>query len=152
MSSPPRRKRPVGERLAAWALGATYGIEGVRFRSPEPVLAVTEGDRVRVTFDHADGLRLTNSVASGFEIAGADGVFYPASVLIEVTSVVLSSEIVKVPQAIRYAWADDAPGTLFSDAGLPAMPFRTGVWLELQQGFAGDGGAADRMTPSDSDR
>jgi sialate O-acetylesterase len=39
--------------------------------------------------------------------------------------VVVTSEAVSQPIAIRYGWANVPDGTLFNKAGLPASPFHT---------------------------
>jgi len=43
--------------------------------------------------------------------------------------VIVSSDRVAEPVAVRYAWADNPEGAnLFNAAGLPASPFRTDDW------------------------
>jgi sialate O-acetylesterase len=39
--------------------------------------------------------------------------------------VVVTSEAVPQPIAVRYGWANVPDGNLFNKAGLPASPFRT---------------------------
>ena len=61
-----------------------------------------------------------------FEIAGADGKYVWADGVIDGDSVVVSSPEVRVPMAVRYAWATNPQGcNLYNEAGLPASPFRT---------------------------
>ena len=44
-------------------------------------------------------------------------------------TVVLTSEKVAMPVAVRYAWSDKHPwANLFNKDGLPALPFRTDEW------------------------
>lgn len=62
-------------------------------------------------------------VSKGFSIAGADGVFHWAEVSIEGEEVVVWSDAVKEPKAVRYAWDDDPIVTLYNAAGLPAAAF-----------------------------
>jgi sialate O-acetylesterase len=62
----------------------------------------------------------------GFAIAGADGVFVWADARIDGDTVVVSSPTVPQPTDVRYAWADSPVCNLYSKAGLPAPPFRTG--------------------------
>ena len=63
----------------------------------------------------------------GFSIAGTDKNFHWAQAYLknDNTVVVYSNEI-KSPVAVRYAWADN-PGmlTLYTTTGLPVAPFRT---------------------------
>ena len=61
-----------------------------------------------------------------FTIAGADMVFYPAAASIDGGSVLVSSDRVGTPVAVRYCWRNDAEGNLFNvNANLPASPFTT---------------------------
>ena len=123
----PVRKREVGARLALAARKAAYGEDvvsgGPLFRS-----ARTEGNRLLLTFGNAgsglvsrDGGQLRH-----FEVAGADGVFFPAHAEIDGCRVVLTSNQVPSPRAARYAW-EDCPENInfYNREGLPASPFRT---------------------------
>jgi sialate O-acetylesterase len=49
--------------------------------------------------------------------------------------IVVSSDKVQAPVAVRYAWSDN-PGelNLFNKAGLPALPFRTDQWKGITDG------------------
>jgi len=121
-------KRPVGERLAALALHDTYG-RVVACRGPTYVGQRQEGRRVRLFFDHAQGL----AVAAGegalpFAIAGADRVFHPATVVVDGTTLLVSSDAVAAPVAVRYAWGAADAGCLTNGAGWPASSFRTDSW------------------------
>ncbi len=126
----PGDKRTVGRRLARLALNRTYGHEVV---DSGPVFAGAEfdGETVRVNFSHtARGLRTTAVEVRGFELAGEDRNFFPAAATLSGSSVVLSSEDVPAPVAIRYAWRNAPEATLSNGAGLPAAPFRTDDWHE----------------------
>ncbi len=121
----PKNKQDVGHRLALWALAKTYG-QAVEFSGPLYKSFTVEGDRARIKFSHAEGLRTTDGAAvEGFSIAGADGKFVWASAKIEGNEVVVWSESVAQPKAVRYAWADNPATNLYNGAGLPASPFRT---------------------------
>ena len=89
-----------------------------------------EGDRVRLKFTHVDGgLVAKDGPLQWFEVAGEDKVFAPAAAVIEGDTVVVSSEKVPHPVAVRYAWANYPFGcNLYNKAGLPAAPFRTDDW------------------------
>ncbi len=124
----PRDKRTVGLRLASWALAESYGREGVACRSPRYVSMQVEGAAVRLAFDHAEGLALRGDAPAPFTVAGADRVFHPAIARVEGTEVVVTSEHVAAPVAVRYAWGPADRGVLFNGAGLPASSFRTDDW------------------------
>ncbi|MDE6711291.1 MAG: sialate O-acetylesterase [Alistipes sp.] len=124
----PGRKRPVGERLAAAALVKAYKRKlpdalAVRFAGVE----FGEGKTV-VRFDNARlGLTPQTAEVTGFELAGKDGRFYPATGRI-VTSkpiVEVTSPEVAEPAAVRYSFHNYAPGNLANTLGMPAIPFRT---------------------------
>ena len=70
----------------------------------------------------------------GFEIAGADRVFYPAQAeIVDGEEVLVISELVSNPVAVRYAWRNWIVGTLFDTNLLPASSFRTDSWHDATQ-------------------
>jgi sialate O-acetylesterase len=88
-----------------------------------------EGNQIRLKFDHIDsGLVAKDGPLTGFAIAGADRKFYWADAAIEGKTIVVKSDKVAAPVAVRYAWADDPACNLYNGAGLPASPFRTDSW------------------------
>jgi len=126
----PRNKRPVGERLAGLALTDVYGH---RFVSGGPVYDDfrVKGDRVYISFRGA-GTKLATAdglPVRGFAVAGAERTFLPAHAELQGSSVVVWSEAVPDPAAVRYGWADLPDCTLVNAAGLPAGPFRTDRWI-----------------------
>jgi sialate O-acetylesterase len=128
----PRDKKSVGRRLALQALAATYGkslqASGPAYRNIEH-----RAEKLIVQFEHADGLATSDGQPpKGFSLAGADRRFFAAQAAIEGNSVVLSSGNVAAPVAVRYAWADSPVTNLRNAAGLPAMPFRSDSWTEIQ--------------------
>jgi len=66
----------------------------------------------------------------GFTIAGADHKFVGASARIEGDTIVVESNLVEHPLAVRYGWQDYPICNLYNQAGLPASPFRTDDWTE----------------------
>jgi sialate O-acetylesterase len=65
---------------------------------------------------------------SWFEIAGEDRKFVPAEATIDGATVIVSSEKVKAPTAVRFGWSQVAQPNLVNKEGLPASPFRTDGW------------------------
>ncbi len=126
----PRNKKDVGERLARWALSRDYGKKDIMVSGPLFQDFQIEAGRVRVSFEHANGLRTRDEKAPGrFEIAGQDRVWHWADAVIEGEAVVVSSPKVTKPVAVRYAWASNPEGAnLVNEAGLPASLFRTDNW------------------------
>jgi len=120
----PRNKQEVGRRLGLWALATTYGRK-LDYSGPLYREMKVEDGRVRVSFDHAEGLSTRDGKApSHVELAGADGVFKPAEAKIEGQALVAWSDAVPEPRAIRYGWAADAEPNLQNAAGLPASSFQ----------------------------
>ncbi|MBM3796794.1 MAG: sialate O-acetylesterase [Acidobacteria bacterium] len=123
----PRNKQEVGRRFA---LIARYQLEGDAVDCSGPVFkaAVREGAALRVSFVHGEGLHSRAQPIVGVEIAGADRRFHPATVRIDGETLVVSSEKVSEPGAVRYAWHNFPEACLFGRSGLPAAPFRSERW------------------------
>ena len=65
----------------------------------------------------------------GFEIAGKNKQFAKAKATIEKGNVILTSDSVAEPIAVRYLYTMNTDhGTLYNKEGLPASPFRTDDW------------------------
>ncbi len=122
----PKKKQEVGFRLAMLAMTNTYGKKEFTCTGPVFKTWKAEGRKARVFFDGADeGLFCTSDRVASFTMAGPDGVFHNAAATLETTSVLLSSDKVDQPAAIRFAFTDTALVNLFNLAGFPAAPFRT---------------------------
>jgi len=118
-------KKPLGERLAGLALNNLYGQPGL-VHSPAFKSYAVEGDKVRLKFDHAEGLRLRGDGGlKGFAIRAEDGDWVWAQGQIEGQEIVLWSDRVPKPGAVRYAWAFNPLLSVENKAGLPLRPFRT---------------------------
>ena len=61
----------------------------------------------------------------GFALSGADKKWFWATGVIAGDTVVVKSDQVPQPVAVRYAWADNPEGNLENGSALPARPFRT---------------------------
>lgn len=124
----PRNKVDVGNRLALWALAKDYGRQDLVYSGPLYKEMKVEGKKIRVAFDHAgSGLAtLDGKAPSHLEIAGDDRRFQPATGTIDGQTLLVESDKVDRPVAVRYAWVEDALPNLTNKEGLPASPFRTG--------------------------
>jgi sialate O-acetylesterase len=133
----PRKKEPVGNRLALAARAIAYG-EAVEYCGPQFENMTVEEDKAILRFTHADsGLvarpldasaeksAATTTSVSGFTIAGEDKKFHNAEAKIVGKTVVVSSDKVTKPVAVRYGWAAYPVVNLWNSEGLPASPFRT---------------------------
>jgi sialate O-acetylesterase len=129
MHSP--NKKPIGTRAARWALADVYQVKGIKYIIPMLESWEVEGDRILLSFTKASypsciyGARVS---PTGFVIAGKDRHFYPAKVVqAEGGKYAASSEFVKEPAAVRYAWGVHPMANFGNRAG-PAAPFRTDNW------------------------
>jgi sialate O-acetylesterase len=121
----PQRKREVGERLALAAKAIAYG-QDVLDSGPTYEKLSIDGDKAIVHFKNVGkGLVAPGAELLGFSIAGEDKKFYNASAKIEGDTVVVHSNEVSQPVAVRYAWASCPVVNLWNKNGLPAGPFRT---------------------------
>ncbi|MDR1883345.1 MAG: sialate O-acetylesterase [Prevotella sp.] len=127
----PRKKRVAGERLAMLALAKTYGMTGYACESPVFKEMEIVDSKAILSFDKAPmWLASCNKELKNFEIAGDDRIFYPAKAEIKRSKVEVSSEKVRNPVAVRYAFKDFVAGDLFGTEGLPVSSFRTDSWNE----------------------
>ncbi|MBN1386878.1 MAG: sialate O-acetylesterase [Bacteroidales bacterium] len=129
----PVKKQEVGRRLARNALALHYGIEGLTYSGPVFERMEMEDyngvKRARLFFGHtARGLESTDGNPRCFEIAGDDRVFYEAHAIIEGDNVVVWSDEVSNPVAVRFGFSNIAEPNLYNSEGLPASPFRTDDW------------------------
>jgi sialate O-acetylesterase len=118
----PENKKDVGERLSLHALKNEYNFNLIA-NGPLYKSHAIRGSHIEVSFDHvANGLQ-SNSPLTGFELAGNDGVFYPAKAVIKNDKIIVSSNKVMTPAHVRYGWENWFVGTLFNSEGLPASSF-----------------------------
>jgi sialate O-acetylesterase len=125
----PSDKKDVGERLAFWALAKDYNKHFVYSGPLYKSMKVKEG-KIILTFDQAENgliIKDKNDV-NNFQIAGEDKIFRKADVKIIGKKLVVSSDEVKLPIAVRYGWSNYVDASLFNKAGLPASSFRTDDW------------------------
>ena len=58
------------------------------------------------------------------QVAGDDGLFYPAQAVVENGKIKVWSDKVKEPETVRYGWQQFTRANLVNSAGLPAFTFR----------------------------
>ncbi|MHB9130975.1 MAG: sialate O-acetylesterase [Armatimonadota bacterium] len=134
----PKNKQDVGYRLALAAEKIAYGMR-IAYSGPIYRSMRVEGNRIRLRFTHTNGgllARVTQNEPqlTGFIIAGQDRVFVPAQAKVVGDSVVVWSDDVPHPVAVRYAWHYNPKCNLYNGAGLPASPFRTDDWPGVSYG------------------
>ena len=134
----PPNKIDVGERLARWPLAKVYSRK-IHFSGPLYREATIKAGAINVAFDHVGaGLmigkagvgkvtELKEGTLNGFEMANKAGAWHAAKAVIQGKNVVVRSNAVKRPAAVRYAChpqtTKDLPWNLYNMEGLPASPF-----------------------------
>lgn len=122
----PRNKQVVGRRLALWALAKDYGMDELVYSGPVYRSMTKEKDKIILEFSFAEGgLIARGGPLTEFTIAAKDGPFVPAKAEIKGKTIVVRSDQVKDPVAVRFAWENVPDPNLYNKAGLPASPFRT---------------------------
>jgi len=148
----PKAKKVLGERMEKNALSTVYKtIPEEKALSPMLESSLILGNKMILTFTNAsEGFivkedqkeleeyksmeaRQGNEFPAdftGFEIAGKDGIYYPAAFAFggsdgKLNTITLVSKKVSEPFFARYAWYNYGPVTIFSKNGLPLAPFRT---------------------------
>jgi sialate O-acetylesterase len=126
----PTNKQEVGRRLSLWALANTYGRDGITYSSPLYSSMNVEDNKIRISFDHAgSGLKSGDEEdLSWFTVAGNDRNFVKAKAAVDGKTVLVWSDSVNNPAAVRFAWDEIAEPNLVNSAGLPASSFRTDDW------------------------
>ena len=134
----PVDKEDVGKRLALAAEKIAYGENNIVYSGPIYKSMKIEGSKIVISFTHTGtGLMVKGGSEPGcFAIAGKDKHFVWANAKIirrtpngEGDKIVVWSDKILNPVAVRYAWADDPVGAkLFNKEDLPASPFRTDDW------------------------
>lgn len=123
----PRNKIDVGLRMANLALSNHYRISNAVASGPLYKSMEIDGKKIVISFDNAQGLYAKGGELQWFEIAGEDGVYYPAKAFIDGDQVVALSKKVRRPVAVRFAWRNTATPNLFNAAGLPASCFSSEI-------------------------
>jgi sialate O-acetylesterase len=132
----PHNKQEVGRRLALAARHVAYGEKTLVYSGPTYVGMAVKGAAARLKFKHVGGGLVAQSgkPLQGFAVAGADQKFHWAVAQVVDNEVVVQSEKVPAPVAVRYNWADNPNGNLYNKDGLPAVPFRTDSWPGITVG------------------
>ena len=121
----PRQKKEVGDRLAAWALNKTYKYKKITPSGPLFKEAKFSNSEVIISFEYDENLHTSdNAPLRTFELAGENGIFYPAEAIISRNKVKVKSKKVKKPKFVRYAWQPYTRANLVNDSGFPASTFR----------------------------
>lgn len=122
----PTDKAPVGHRLFLQAMSEVYHLMP-RSETCAPMYrsSYVRGNAMIVQTEHAAAGFVLRGEPCGFELAGEDGVYYPAEAALMPDCITLTAEAVPAPKYARYAWTNYMEVTVFGSNGLPLAPFRT---------------------------
>ncbi len=124
----------MADRLLFNALNQSYGFDGIDGKSPVYESMKEKDSGLVLSFKNAESGLYSYGDLTGFEIAGEDKVFCPATAkIVSGKYVIVQSDQVTKPVAVRYAWKNWIKGTLFDTNLLPASSFRTDTWEEATQ-------------------
>lgn len=127
----PPKKKEVADRLLFNALNQTYGFKNINYSGPIFDSIEEKDCGLMLKFKDEDAGIYSYNGLEGFEIAGNDKVFYPATAkIIDRKKIFASSDKVLEPVALRYCWNNWVKGTLFSTSLIPASSFRTDEWQD----------------------
>ena len=123
-------KQDVGRRFALLALKNDYG-KSVVSMGPRYKSFKIEGNQISIQFEQSESPLATRDgkTPSHFLVAGEDKVFHAATeVVMKDAEVVVHSEKVSAPKAVRFAFDNISVSNLMNQQGLPAFSFRTDRW------------------------
>lgn len=127
----PPKKKEVADRLLYNSLNQTYSFKTINYEGPrfESMEVMQAGLLIR--FKNEENGVYSYDELEGFEIAGNDKVFYSANAkIVDRKKVLVSSDKVPNPVAVRYCWNNWVSGTLYNTNLLPASSFRTDDWTD----------------------
>lgn len=120
----PHDKEQVAHRLCLQALYTAYGDKNEEYNAPLFGSMFPKNGSIEIKVKTPTPLEQRTAI-SGFELAGADGVFRPADCVIDGDTVTVTSPDVSAPVSVRYLWTNySADIPLYNTSGLPLAPFR----------------------------
>ena len=131
----PQTKAAIGERLSNAARALAYG-EKVPYSGPiyDSMTVAVNAIRLKFKGDTAGLAGRGGEPLRGFAIAGSDKKWVWGQAVVEGVTIVVSSDTITAPVAVRYAWEGNPIGNAVNGAGLPVSTFRTDDWPLLGTG------------------
>lgn len=126
----PLNKKDIAKRLALGAYRYAYNETNTIYSGPTFKSMKIQGNKVILSFSNCgSGLVSEGGKLREFAIAGKDKRFVWANTEIKGNDIIVWSDKIKDPVAVRYAWANNPEkANLYNQEGLPAIPFRTDRW------------------------
>lgn len=129
----PPMKQPVAERLSNAARALAYG-EKIIPTGPKYESVSFKGNRAFIKLKNiGKGLVTKGGEVKGFTVAGEDKKFQFAQAKIKGNMIIVESDKVAMPKAVRFGWANYPIMDLWNKDGLAASPFRTDDWPVIRQ-------------------
>jgi sialate O-acetylesterase len=130
----PPKKKEVADRLLYNALNQTYDYKTIEYAGPIFESMEVKDGGLNLKFKNTKNGVYAYNELEGFEIAGEDKIFYPANAkILDRKTVLVSSDKVPSPVAVRYAFDNWVAGTLYNTNLLPASSFRTDNWTDAKR-------------------
>lgn len=121
----PANKASVALRLANWALAEVYKQPNINHQHPEYKSHKIKNGRAYVNFSNSkNGFNRAVDI-TGFEMCGADSVYYTAHATSKNNQVIVSCDSVRNPTQVRYCFRNFLLGNLANKENLAILPFRT---------------------------
>lgn len=129
----PKKKRPVGERLALQALCGVYHLISEQEAFGPIYRDFLYRDKgMEISFDYAEGGFICQGENPfGFELAGEDGIFKEAEADFVGNKIFVHSVEIEEPVMARYLWTNYSEVSVYGVNGLPLAPFRTHKFSNL---------------------
>lgn len=124
----PKKKTPVGERLALQAFYHVYHtIDEKCAFGPIYQSCVYKDHGMELHFQYAEDGFIVKDGQQMFEVAGSDKKYVPAKAKIEGNTIFVWAGGLDNPMYARYCWSNYCDVTIFGKNGIPLAPFRTSV-------------------------
>lgn len=133
----PAEKREIADRIALLALSNTYSMDGYEAEFPQIESIEYKEGKAIIKFKNSTGVSSKNGtygdLITGFELAGADKIFYSADAYTEYSdqrALVIESPNVVTPIAVRYAFRNYIDANLVNNIGIASPSFRSDDWSD----------------------
>lgn len=123
----PKKKKPIGKRLAYLAMGSIYNSKPTH-RSPTVSEIRSDGNKYIAT-SNVDEFKLVpkNEGFKGFEILDENGFWKQSEAVLSDNKyeIVIWNDDIKEPKGVRYAWRNYPTISVFDEAEFPLLPFNS---------------------------
>ena len=123
----PKKKQPVGTRLALLALGHVYG-KDIACDAPRAA-HLSKGAELTITFRNANQLSCRDADIHALSVYADGQLLENFTTRLEGNALVISSDAISSAKSIRvlFAQTDYYEINLYNEAGIPVLPFEL-VW------------------------